>query len=157
MQTGGTGPSHEPQQPAGNVRLFAIRRSLNGNKVAYDLANRADGTFDEADPIRVYWLLEKGGTEPLSGPERSRAYGVKVHVAAPNVIRFTLKPLPTRVIDVRKEGGEIQATAVIAGEKAVVDDIFVDAGGGLLPKVHYVEITGRSLLDGKERRERIVP
>lgn len=138
-------------------RLFTIRRSLNGNQVAYDAALRPDGRFVIEEPIQAYWILEKGGTEPLSGPERRRAYGVKVHLATPEAVRFTLKPLPGRVIDVRKEASGIQATTLIAGERSTIDDIFVESSGGVVPKVSFVEIKGRSLADGKERRERIVP
>lgn len=146
-----------PHPNVKHVRLFSIGRSVNGNRVAYDVAIRPDGSFDTDQPINVYWLLEKGGIEPLTSLERSKAYGAKVEAATPEAVRFTIKPLPTRVIDVRREGGEIRATTSIAGEPAVIEDIFVEAGGGILPKVDYVELKGRSLRDGKERIERIVP
>lgn len=160
MAVGATGVLAEPPAAAAAAaaeRLFAIRRSLNGNRVAYDVARKGDG-FDAEDPIRAYWLLEKGGTEELSGLERRFAYGFEVSKASPNLVRFSLEALPDRPIEVRREGGKVVAVAKIGGEPCSVDDIFVQVGSGLFfPSVDWVKLSGRSLKDGKVRFEKIEP
>jgi hypothetical protein len=65
---------------------------------------------------------------------------------------------PERQIIVKKEKDAVRAEAVIDGKPAVLEKMYINASGGLTgPKVHYIEVYGKDLQTGEERREKMVP
>lgn len=143
------------------VPLFVIKRSVNLNEVVYEARLVADG-FDSRDPIHIYWKMKArgGAIESLSAIERQRAYGVTLKKVTTSEVVFVLKALPNQRVTVRKkitEGKErILATTAIDGEESEIDHIFVQIeGNGLLPKITFTEIHGRSIKTGSAMSERI--
>ncbi|HKY36608.1 MAG TPA: DUF4833 domain-containing protein [Polyangiaceae bacterium] len=136
--------------------LFTIARSKNANVVQY--AARLEGSrLEPAAPIDVYWLMlaEDGRREALSWAERKLAYGFVVSKASADGCGLSLVAFKERPIQIERGSGGFRAMAMIAGQRAVLKRIFVQASeGALLPSVQHLDVFGTSL-DGVSLRERI--
>jgi hypothetical protein len=65
---------------------------------------------------------------------------------------------PERQIIVKKEKDAVRAEAVIDGRPAILEKMYINASEGLTgPKVHYIEVYGKDLQTGEQRREEMVP
>jgi hypothetical protein len=141
--------------------LFIIERSKNANVVHYDARLTADGKLDPKEPVVVYWvrLAEDGRRKELSWIQKKMAFGFTV-TPDPSLdgFRMTLMAAPERQITVKKEKDAVRAEAVIDGRPAVLEKMYINSSDGLMgPKVHYIEVHGKDLQTGEERRERMVP
>lgn len=141
------------------AEIFRIERSTNANVVVYQANRTADGRLDPRDPVRAEWIMraEDGRREPLTFLERSFAYGFDVEAAAPaDGFWLRLRAERSRRIRVRLRGGCPRAVAVIAGREALLEFLFVDAGGpGLAAAVRGVEIHGTDVVTGAPLAERV--
>ncbi len=138
-------------------RLFVIHRSANENELVYEARLHSDG-FDTEDPISIFWIMKTKNDriEPLTGMERRYAYGVSVTHATTTEVTFSLSALKDRTVTLKKEGGTIRATLLVSGQACELTGIFIQSkGSGLIPKVDYVEVTGKSLATGAEIKEKI--
>jgi hypothetical protein len=71
---------------------------------------------------------------------------------------MTLVAVPEQQITARKEKDVIRAEAVIDGRPAVLEKMYINASDGLTgPKIQHLEIYGRDLQTGEERREKMLP
>ena len=141
--------------------LFIIERSKNTNVVHYDARLTADGNLDPEGPVIAYWvrLAEDGRREELSWIEKKKAYGFTIK-PDPSVSGYTmtLVAVPGQQITVKKEKDVVRAEAVINGRPVVLEKMYINASGGLAgPKVHYIEVYGKDLQTGEQRREKMVP
>ena len=140
--------------------LFVIERNTNANVVHYDAHLTPNGDLDSLQPIDAYWIMDAldGRREELTGLERSRAYGFKVEQADPHSIRIELVAQKRRTIDIRREGGAVRAETTIAGHRAYLSKIFVNAGKVLaVPKVKSIELYGTDVATGERLHETVVP
>ena len=141
--------------------LFIIERSKNANVVHYDAQLTADGKLDPKEPVIAYWvrLAEDGRREKLSWIQKKIAYGFTIK-PDPSVDSYgmTLVAAPEKPIIVKKEKETVRAEAIIDGRPAVLEKIYIYASDGLMgPKVHYIDVYGKDLQTGEERREKMVP
>lgn len=144
-------------ETASKERLFSIRRSINDNELIYEVKTTPEG-FEQEDPIHIYWIMntKSGVTEPLTGVEKRRAYGVVLESVSKDKIVFSLKALPMRRVTVTKENGSTLALLQIQGEEAILERIFIKTQpGGPIPRVEYVEVKGKSKSSGKALSEQI--
>jgi len=141
--------------------LFIIERSKNANVVHYDARLTADGKLDPKEPVIAYWvrLAEDGRREELSWIQKKKAYGFAIKPdPSVNGYRMTLVAVPERQITVKQEKDAVRAEAVIDGRPAVLEKMYINASDGLMgPKVHYIEVYGKDLQTGEQRREEMVP
>ena len=141
--------------------LFIIERSKNANVVHYDAQITADGKLDPKEPVIAYWVLlaEDGRREKLSWIEKKEAYGFTIKPdPSVNGYKMTLVAAPEQQIIVKKEKGAVRAEAVIDGRPSVLEKMYINASEGVLgPKVQYIEVYGKDLQTGKERREKMAP
>ena len=141
--------------------LFIIERSKNANVVHYDARLTADGELDPKEPVIAYWvkLAEDGRREKLSWIEKKKAYGFTIKPdSSVNGYKMTLVTAPERQITVKKEKDVVHAEAVIDGRPAVLQKLYINASDGLTgPKVQYIEVYGKDLQTGENRREKMVP
>ena len=141
--------------------LFIIERSKNANVVHYDARLTADGNLDPKEPVIAYWvrLAENGSRKELSWIEKKKAYGFAIKPdPSVNGYRMTLVAFPERQITVKQEKDAVRAEAVIDGRPAVLEKMYINASDGLMgPKVHYIEVYGKDLQTGEQRREKMVP
>jgi hypothetical protein len=141
--------------------LFIIERSKNANVVHYDAQVTADGKLDPKEPVIAYWVLlaKDGRREKLSWVEKKKAYGFTVKPdPSADGYKMTLVAAPEKQITVKEEQDVVRAEAVIDGRPAVLQKLYINASDGLTgPKVHYIEVYGKDLQTGEERREKMVP
>jgi hypothetical protein len=141
--------------------LFIIERSKNANVVHYDARLTADGKLDPKEPVIAYWVLlaKDGRREKLRWIEKKKAYGFATK-PDPSVdgYRMTLVAAPEKQIVVKKVKDTVRAEAVIDGQPAVLQKLYINASDGLTgPKVHYIEAYGKDLQTGEDRHEKMVP
>ena len=141
--------------------LFIIERSKNANIVRYDAQLTDNGKLDPREPVIAYWvrLAEDGHREELSWIQKKKAYGFTIK-PDPSVdgCRMTLVAVPGRQIIVKQEREAVRAEAVIDGRPAVLEKIYIKASDGLIgPRVEYIEVYGKDLQTGEQRREKMVP
>ena len=141
--------------------LFIIERSKNANVVHYDARITDDGKLDPKEPVIAYWvvLAEDGRREKLNWIEKKKAYGFTIKPdPSVNGYKMTLVAAPKQRITVKKEKDAVRAEAVIDGRPAVLVKMYINASDGLTgPKVQYIEVYGKDLQTGEQRREEMVP
>jgi hypothetical protein len=154
--------------PAGGAvsSVFFVAKSENRNQVHYGVRLDADCVPAGPQPVFAYWrMLEQGprATEPLLSREQG-AYGIaeqRVLDRRPDGGRVLVRlgALPDRPIAVetsRSEGAcRADATTVIGGTPASLTRVFAQLRWPF--GVDYLELTGRSLSDGRPVRERLAP
>jgi hypothetical protein len=137
--------------------LLVIARSKNANVVRYDLRLTKSGAYDVRRPLDAYWLMraEDGRREELKGLEH-KAYGYElVPGATATTFVFRLVAMKDRPLTVRRRGSRFGAELPVAGDPARLDRVFVATKEGIVPRVLYIELSGRRISDGKPVRERI--
>lgn len=142
------------------VPLFKIGRSKNKNIVQYDACLLQNNNISESDPVHAYWVLADGKKEELSLVESKEAYGIESkEKLGQNKFRIVLAALKDREIIVEKIQGKYKALVKINGESSILEKIYVQSEDQSLslPKVHYVDVFGRSLKTNKTVKERITP
>ena len=143
------------------LTLFIIERNLNANVVHYDARLTADGKLDPKEPVIAYWVMlaKDGKRQKLNWIEKKKAYGFTIKPdSSVNGYKMTLVAAPERQITVKKEKDAVRAEAVIGGKPAVLEKMYINATEGVTgPKVHYIEVYGKDLQTGEERREKMVP
>lgn len=127
--------------------LFRIERSKNKNVVVYR-ANQGRNGLDQRAPVSAYWLMlaEDGRREELTWAERQLAYGFDVADVSSEGCRLVLSACNRRSLRVERGEQGFRAICMIAGHRAVLERIFVQATeGALLPSVQHVDLFGKSL------------
>jgi hypothetical protein len=144
----------ERQQP-----LFVIERSTNANVVHYDVNLAPNGEIDPNRPIQAYWIMAAldGHREELSSFERSRAYGFTVEPGVDShSFRIELVSQKRRAIDVYRQGGLVRAETTIAGRRAYLTKIYVEAHKVLaVPTVRSIELFGVDVATGESLHETV--
>ncbi len=135
--------------------LFRVSRSTNANVVAYEVRRAPDGALDAQDPVHPVWLMdaEDGRREELTALESALAYGVDP--VEGEGIQVALRARPDFVIRVATRNGCPVALARVGGREARLRRIAVAVGGGLLPSVLHVEVTGTDPVTGEQVVERL--
>ena len=141
--------------------LFIIERSKNANVVHYDARLTADGELDPKEPVIAYWVMlaEDGRREELGWIEKKKAYGFTIKPdPSVNGYKMSLVAAPEKQIIVKKEKDTVHAEVIMNGRPAVLEKLHIHASDGLpWPKVHYIDVYGKDLQTGEQRRERMVP
>jgi hypothetical protein len=141
--------------------LFVIERSTNANVVHYDANLDPNGEIDPARPIQAYWVMAAldGHREELSSLERSRAYGYTVEPGADShSFRIELVAQKRRAIRVYRQGDTVRAETIIAGHRAYLTRIYVDAHRVLaIPTVRAIELFGIDAATGGGLHETVAP
>lgn len=139
--------------------LFVVERSSNANVVVYEAPRAPGGVVDPKRPVRGHWRMwaEDGHREELSFIEKRLAYGVDVLGPTPGGgVEIALKALRDRRIEVRSDGPCPSALTALGGHESFLRRAFVQiAGGGLIPKVAYLELHGEDTGTREARVERI--
>jgi hypothetical protein len=141
--------------------LFIIERNKNTNVVHYDAQLTADGELNPKEPVIAYWVMLAGDGhhEKLNWIEKKKAYGFSVTPDhSVKGYKLTLVAAPNKQIIVRKDKDAIRAEAIINGQPALLEKMYINATDGLTgPKVNYIEIFGKDLKTGEKLHEKMVP
>jgi len=140
--------------------LFRIERSKNRNVVQYNACLLQNNKLSEENPVEAYWVLANGQKEELNIVESKQAYGIEhKEKLGENKFRILLAALKDRNIIVQKMKGDYKAVVQINGESSILEKVYVESEEQTvgLPRVHYVDLLGRSLRTNRPIKERIVP
>ena len=130
--------------------FFAVVKSDNANVLYYAPAITKEGVF-ASKPVDVYWLMhaDDGRREALTWMEKPH-----LDVTVKDVVKgkhYTINmrdnKLKSRDITIMLDiSGCAMALTEINGRYSYLDEIFVqvETKGRMIPKIHYVEIKGRS-------------
>lgn len=141
---------------------FHIAKSENKNEVHFAIRLDEQCRLVGDEPVVAYWRdreVSEVETSELLFIERP-AYDVgKVKVVSPRHVRFVLRAIPQRAVDlevVKADDGRCVARAIakIGGEAARLRRIFVELSGW---SVDYLTIRAERLRDGVLLEERVVP
>lgn len=154
-----------PVPPANKNMLFYIQRTHNINTIVYELNYNKDSSLNETEPVKVYWIryADNGEILPLSGVQKTFAYGVSATLTDKEKKFYKLKltAYDKREIYLMKTkvNDYYRAYMTINGLLCVLTKIFFKTDGGTFwsPNVVYVELTGKSLSNGKTVVERFKP
>jgi phosphatidylglycerophosphate synthase len=141
--------------------LFYLQRDPNTNTIIYELNLKSNGSVDEDEPVKVYWLryADKGNKEDLSYVQRKFAYGIQSKSLGNDEfeLRFVShKKLP--LILKKSPTDKKYHVYIDANDKRIMlDRIFVRIEGGSywIPNVKYVELTGTNTKTSSQIVERI--
>lgn len=139
--------------------LFHIERSKNANIVQYDAQVGSDGRLHPRMPVVAYWirLAEEGQVKPLSWFQKTFYYGFDVSLGPGRATaEMDVNAASGPPITIQRDGEDYRALALIDGEPAWLDRIYVHSSQkGNSKSVDYVEFFGTSVADGSERHERV--
>jgi hypothetical protein len=107
------------------------------------------------------WEKDSGGLirEELNLIEKRMAYGFKV-IQDPNkkFFKMNLVSFPERTIKVYQKNGKAVAEVSINGQPSSLEKIFINSRETMtLPKVNYMELSGKDMNTGEQRDEKVVP
>ncbi len=154
-----------PTPPANENMLFYIQRTHNINTIIYEINYNKDSTINESEPVKIYWIryADKGETIPLSGVQKTFAYGISSSLIDKEKKSFRLKLTAYDKRDIyllkTKTDNRYHAYININGTLSMLKKIFFKTEGGTFwsPNVTYIELTGRSIADGKLVVEKFKP
>lgn len=138
--------------------LFCIERSKNKNIVQYDVCSMEDGNLDGKDPVVVYWILESGEERELSLIQREFAYGIESQKRLDkHRCEIVLTAFQERKITIKKTKDGYKAFAMIDGQEAILEKIYVESRERWtgLPEVLFIDLFGRDGQTNVPIRERI--
>jgi hypothetical protein len=140
--------------------LFRIERSKNRNVVQYNACLLQNNKLSDENPVEAYWVLANGQKEELNIAESKQAYGIEhKEKLGENKFQILLAALKDRNIIVQEMKGNYKAVVQINGESSILERVYVESEERTvgLPKVHYIDLLGRSLRTNRPIKERITP
>lgn len=146
--------------PPCGAELFRVTRNTNANVVIYEARLASTGVLDERNPVHPVWLMlaEDGRREELNLFEAAMAYGVDVRRGGDaEAVGVAIRARPELDIRILLEKGCPVARTRIAGREATLRLVAVEASGGLLPEVVWVDLIGHDRVTGADVRERVIP
>jgi hypothetical protein len=146
--------------PPCGVEVFRVSRNTNANVVIYEARLASAGVLDEREPVHPVWLMlaEDGRREELNLFEAAMAYGVEVRWGGDaEAVAVAIRARPELDIRILLEKGCPVARTRIAGREATLRLVAVEASGGLLPEVVWVDMIGHDRVTGADVRERVFP
>ncbi len=139
--------------------LFALERNRNANFVQYEAKVASDGSIDPKEPIIAYWIMaaEDRRREPLTTIEKALAFGFSAQPDKKGNVWLTLISHKSKPIRVFKDDTGVHAEVGIAGKRAYLTKMFVQAGPEFIPKVIFLDLHGIDAKTGALLHERITP
>lgn len=155
-----------PIPPANENMLFYIQRTHNINTIIYEINYNKDSTINESEPVKMYWIryADKGETISLSRVQKTFAYGISsslIDKEKKSSFRLKLTAYDKKDIYLLKTKTDNRYHAYININRtlSMLKKIFLKTEGGTfgIPNVIFVELTGRSIADGKFVVEKFKP
>ncbi len=138
--------------------IFIVERSKNENTVHYDVCLTGGNELSGADPVTAYWVMENGEREELNRLEREYAYGIaKQEILGKHSVRITLVSMKERQVIVEMIGGRYKAVILIDGKESILEKVYIKSHELIigLPRVEFIELTGKTRADNLPVKERI--
>ena len=154
-----------PKPERNNKLLFYVQRTFNTNTIIYELNLHENQELDEKEPIRMYWVnyATNKSTEPLNYIQRKYAYGLDIKMidAEKKSYCFNFVSYKKKKLYLLKSGmdNRYHVFIEINNKLVALDRIFIQIEGGSfwVPKVRYIDISGKDLVKNEDLAERIIP
>ncbi|MFI5142249.1 MAG: DUF4833 domain-containing protein, partial [Bacteroidia bacterium] len=154
-----------PKPERTKTLLFYVQRTFNTNTLMYEMNMDDKGLVDLNNPIKIYWknYAGKGDTESLSYIQRRYAYGLEVKLtdAEKKSFVFNFVSYKKKQIYLIKSTVENRYDAFIQinNRLLILSRVFIQIEGGSfwVPKIKYIEVTGKDVSKNEEVVERIIP
>jgi hypothetical protein len=142
-----------------NEHLFFIERSKNKNIVYYDVCRNDNNKLCDSNPVTAYWILEGGKMEGLNSLEKKYAFGIKAVDLQDDNFKFSIAACTDNTISIEKIKGRYRAVTSVNNREIVLEKVYVNTKEGPfgLPKVSYIDYTGRTTQDNTRVKIRVVP
>jgi hypothetical protein len=148
-----------------NNLLFYVQRTININTIIYELNLNEKQELNINDPIKMYWIdyAIDGKIEPLNYIQKKYAYGLDIKMIDSqkksfcfNFVSYKKKPiyLVRSGVD-----NKYSAYCEINKKLIIIKRIFIQIEGGSfwVPKIKYVEVSGKDFSKNEDVVERIIP
>ncbi len=145
--------------------LFYVQRTFNINTLMYEINTDDKGQINIKEPIKIHWInyASDGSSEGLNYVQRKYAYGLEVKLtdADKKSFVFNFVSYKKKQLYLIKSLTENRYDAFIEinHKLVILNSIFIQIEGGTfwVPKVKYLEVTGKDVAKGEEVVERIIP
>ena len=145
--------------------LFYVQRTINVNTLVYELNTDDKGQINSAEPIKINWVnyATDGSREGLNYIQRKYAYGLEAKLTDAdkksyvfNFVSYKKKPL---YLIKSAYDNRYDAFVEINHKLVILNSVFIQIEGGTfwVPKIKYIEVTGKDVAKGEDVVERIIP
>lgn len=138
--------------------VFRCERSTNSNYICYDINLDGNGTLNQKEPLKSYWVL--GGETRIEGLtflDRKMAFGIKVLSAKENEALVHLAAYKDFAIRICRRNGKWVGVVKVNGHEMILQKIYAYMKPPMSIRCEYVEIHGHDIATGEKRCERITP
>ncbi|HTA63162.1 MAG TPA: DUF4833 domain-containing protein [Bacteroidia bacterium] len=152
-------------KPEKTNMLFYVQRTFNINTLVYELNLDEKQLLNEVEPIKIYWInyATNKSTESLNYIQRKYAYGLDIKLidAEKKSYCFNFVSYKKKKLYLLKSpvDSKYHVFCDISGKTVALDRIFIQIEGGSfwVPKVRYIDISGKDLAKNEEVAERVIP
>ncbi len=145
--------------------LFYVQRTFNTNTLMYELNTDDKGNINLTEPIKIHWVnyATNGSSEGLNYIQRKYAYGldIKLTDAEKKSYVFNFVSYKKKQLYLMKSPTDNRYDVYIEinHKLVVLNSIFIQIEGGTfwVPKVKYLEVTGKDVTKGEDVVEKIIP
>ena len=145
--------------------LFYVQRTFNTNTILYELNVDDKGQIDIKEPVKMHWVnyATNGSSEPLNYIQRKYAYGLDTKLTDAEKKSYILNfvSYKKKQLYLMKSATENRYDVYmeINHKLVILNRIFIQIEGGTfwVPKVKYLEVTGKDVTKGEDVVERIIP
>ena len=125
--------------------LFEIERSVNQDKIVYDIQIEHNNSLNRENPIRIYWVRNKNKMhiEPLTWIQKNYAYGLRYITVSRDFAQFHFVSYPKRIFTIKRNKTGVFKVFTTSNQKEVeLCSIFIQIDGGTFwfPKISFVEL-----------------
>ncbi|HEX7414938.1 MAG TPA: DUF4833 domain-containing protein [Bacteroidia bacterium] len=154
-----------PKPERTKTLLFYVQRTFNTNTLMYEMNMDDKDQVNLTNPIKIYWknYAGDGKTESLNYIQRRYAYGLEVKLtdAEKKTFVFNFVSYKKKQIYLIKSTVENRYDAFlqINNRLLILSRVFIQIEGGSfwVPKIKYIEVTGKDVSKNEEVVERIIP
>jgi hypothetical protein len=154
-----------PRPEKTDLLLFYVQRTFNTNTIFYELNLNANQELNTAEPIKMHWVnyATDKSSEPLNYIQRKYAYGVDLKMidAEKKSYCFNFVSYKKKKLYLIKSpvDNKYHVFCDINNKLVTLDRVFIQIEGGSfwVPKVRYIDISGRDLAKNEETIERVIP
>ena len=145
--------------------LFYVQRTININTLVYEINTDDKGQINTTDPIKINWVnyATNGSKEGLNYIQRKYAYGLETKLTDAEKKSFVFN-----FVSYRKKQLYLMKSALdnrydvfveINHKLVILNSVFIQIEGGSfwVPKIKYIEITGKDVSKNEDVVERIIP
>ena len=148
-----------------NNLLFYVQRTFNINTIIYELNVNEKQEIDITEPIKMYWInyATNNSIEPLNYIQRKYASGIEIKMidAEKKTYCFNFVSYKKKKLYLIKSAidNKYHVFCDINSKLVTLDRVFIQIEGGSfwVPKVRYIDISGKDLTKNEEILERVIP